>query len=199
MKAQHSQEAIIYFSDPIRCREYMVARRWPDGVHARAADERMCCSLRSTTAGIAAPSMMPPKFTLKAGTVMEDSPIGLESGFPPCGCWPTARMASSSYELHRALGVTQKTAWFMLHRIRTSHGRSSLLKIGGDWRPVEVDETFVGGQERAICTHQDGRKACYKALKARSSQELLSWGCLTGSRQVRAKVIPERKARNLAN
>jgi transposase-like protein len=103
----------------------------------------------------------------------------------------------SSYELHRALGVTQKTAWFMLHRIRKAMAHGSLLKMGGsDGGPVEVDETFVGGKPKNM--HRERRLRMQTAEKG--NQKTIVMGMLDrDSRQVRARVIPNVKRETLQN
>src|SRR6202011_3489584 len=140
------QEAVIYAANPANCRAYIVPRRWPNGVtcptcgSARVTFQpkhnRWQCSSRHPQR----------QFTLKTGTVMEDSALGLDKWLPAMWLVASNRNGISSWELHRALGVTQKTAWFMLQRIRLAmqdenHGG----KLGGE---VEVDETFIGGKAR---------------------------------------------------
>jgi transposase-like protein len=85
------------------------------------------------------------QFSLKVGTVFEDSPLGLEKWLPALWLLTNCKNGVSSYELGRALGVTQKSAWFMLHRLRHAlHAES-----GGRWSgEVEADETFIGGKAR---------------------------------------------------
>ena len=96
------------------------------------------------------------QFSVKVGTVLEDSPIGLDKWL--CGFWliANAKNGISSYELHRSIGVTQKTAWFMLHRIRLSMQDGSIEKMKG---MVEADETFIGG----LRANMHGKKAQRKA------------------------------------
>jgi transposase-like protein len=103
----------------------------------------------------------------------------------------------SSYELHRALGVTQKTAWFMLHRIRKAMANGSLLKMGGnDSGPVEVDETFVGGKTKNM--HRERRLRMQTAQK--QDQKTIVMGMLDrDTRQVRAQVVPNVKRETLQN
>jgi transposase-like protein len=86
-----------------------------------------------------------PTFSLKTGMIFEDSPIGLEQWLPTAWMLINCKNGISSYELHRAMGVTQKTAWFMLHRIRLAMQSGTFSKLGGE---VEVDETFIGGKSR---------------------------------------------------
>ena len=92
------------------------------------------------------------QFTFKVGTVFEDSPIGLEKWLPALWLIVNCKNGISSYEVARGLGVTQKTAWFMLHRLRLAMRTGSLMKMGGE---VEVDETFIGGKARNM--HLDKR------------------------------------------
>ena len=86
-----------------------------------------------------------PTFTLKTGTIFEDSPISLEKWLPAAWLIVGAKNGISSYELHRGLGVTQKTAWFMLHRIRLAMQDGGFNMLAGE---IEVDETFIGAKAR---------------------------------------------------
>ena len=127
------REAVIYFKDYDNCHKFMVELRWPDGVvrclrcnsdyvvYLEKARVWKCCSKHGN-----------PKFTLKTGTVFEDSPLPLAKWLPAVWMIVNDKNGISSWELHRALGVTQKTAWFMLHRIRLAmqdeSGVSSVVK-----------------------------------------------------------------------
>jgi transposase-like protein len=134
------------------------------------------------------------KFSLKVGTVFEDSPIPLEKWLPALWLLVNDKNGISSYEIHRALGVTQKTAWFMMHRIRLAVQTKSFVKMGGDGGEVEVDETFIGGKAKNM--HKSRR---IKVQRARS--EFTRGGALAGktavmgmldreARQIRTQVIP---------
>lgn len=140
------QEAVIYFANPENCRNYLVPRRWADGVTCptcgsdkvkfQPQHNRWQCSNRHPRR----------QFTLKTGTVMEDSPIGLDKWLTAMWLVASNRNGISSWELHRALGVTQKTAWFLLHRVRLAMQDEGFGgKLGGE---IEVDETFIGGKAR---------------------------------------------------
>jgi transposase-like protein len=151
-------EAVIYFSSPDNCREYLVARRWPDGV--------TCPTCGSTTVyfdsgrnGWECKTRHPKrKFTLKTGTIFEDSPLGLDKWLPAAWMIANCKNGISSWEIHRAIGVTQKTAWFMLQRIRLAmQDQTTGGKLGGD---VEVDETYIGGLSRFM--HKDRRARAIK-------------------------------------
>jgi transposase-like protein len=148
------QEAVLYFSDPDNCREYMVPRRWADGkvlcptcgtdkVTFQPQHNRWQCSVHHSRR----------QFTLKTGTIMEDSPIGLDKWLTAMWLVASNRNGISSWELHRALNITQKTAWFLLHRIRLAmQDEQSGGKLGGE---VEIDETYIGGKARNM---HKGRK-----------------------------------------
>lgn len=149
-------QAVKYFGKPENCLSYLVARRWPNGV---ACPE--CGSLKvhfdKTRMGWRCVEKHPKRrFTLKTGTIFEDSPLGLDKWLPVV--WMIANMKNgvSSWEIHRAIGVTQKTAWFMLHRIRLAMQGDDGGKLGGN---VEADETFIGGKARLM-----NRKRHKKAL-----------------------------------
>jgi len=127
------------------------------------------------------------KFSLKVGTIFEDSPIGLDKWLPALWLLCNSKNGVSSYELSRSLGVTQKTAWFMLHRIRLAMESGSFKKMGFSGKPVEVDETFIGGKMKNM--HSSRRAKLNLAL--RGDNKIPVMGLLDRyTRQVRAKVIP---------
>ena len=142
------QEAIQHFADFENCRQFMISVRWLDGiVRCPICGSEKTTYLENARVYKCYGKHPKAKFSLKVGTIFEDSPIGLEKWLPAFWLVVNCKNGVSSWELHRAIGVTQKTAWFMLHRLRLgmkSHSYSKPTKIGGDG-PVEVDETFVGG------------------------------------------------------
>src|SRR6185295_4170373 len=201
------QQAIVYFSDYENCREFMASVRWLDGV-VRCP---YCSSEKVTYLKVARlyrcygkhPKQ---KFSLKIGTVFEDSPIGLEKWLPAVWLVVNCKNGISSYELHRALGVTQKSAWFMLHRIRLAMQSGTFHKMGGSGSEVELDETYVGGTVKNM---HKGRKL--RLAQVRSEQHTAS-GQNTGrysnktpvfgifdreQRKVRATVMPSVKRSTL--
>jgi transposase-like protein len=140
-------EVITHFADERRAWAYFVARRWPNGVTCprcnctekiHLIESRM--KWRCNDCG--------QQFSAKVGTIFEDSPIGFSKWLPAVWLLSNAKNGISSYELHRALGVTQKTAWFMLQRIRLAMQNGSFELLGGEGKPVEIDETFIGGKSR---------------------------------------------------
>src|SRR5947208_17087706 len=103
------------------------------------------------------------QFSVKVGTIFEDSPLSLCKWIPALWVIVNAKNGVSSCELGRALGVTQKTAWFMLHRIRLAMQNGSVVTIGGQ---VEVDETFIGGRARMMNARQKAkRRAANPSMK----------------------------------
>src|ERR1700691_5841809 len=135
------QQAIQHFTDPENCRKFMVFVRWPDGVprcpYCGATKLTWLAKARVYQCYGEHPKA---KFSLKIGTVFEDSPIGLDKWWPAVWLLANCKNGISSYEIARDLGVTQKTAWFMMHRIRLAMTTGSFMKMGGnDGGPVEVD------------------------------------------------------------
>jgi transposase-like protein len=140
------REAILFFADYAKCKQAVEAIRWPDGV--------ICCPhcgsenvtyLESARVWKCYEKHPRAKFSLKVGTIFEDSAIGLEKWLPALWLLTNCKNGISSYELARALGVTQKTAWFMLSRLRLALQPEHGGRIDGD---VEVDETYIGGKTR---------------------------------------------------
>jgi transposase-like protein len=125
------QEAIIYFAGADNCLEYMAAHRWPGGVTCPTCGRENPTFLKNQRKWQCKSVHVKRQFTAKVGTVFEDSPLGLEKWLPAVWMVANCKNGVSSYELHRALGVTQKSTWFMLHRIREAMRNGSLLKVGG--------------------------------------------------------------------
>lgn len=185
------QDAIIYFSDPDRCFQHVINLRFPSGVVAcpRCGSERHafmkarriweCYGCKK-------------QFSIKVGTIFEDSPISLDKWMMAIWMITSCKNGVSSYEIHRSIGVTQKSAWFMMHRIREAMTNKTFAKIGGSPKnQVEVDETHIGGLTKNMHTkrriaYQNGeKKAIVMGMKTRNTRE------------VRAMVIPNAKRETL--
>lgn len=140
------QEAIVYFSDPDTCFAAMVRFRWPDGVIKcpTCASEKVGF-IRSRMVWECSEKHAKRQFSVKVGTIMEDSAIRLDKWLVAMWLIANAKNGISSYELGKAIGITQKSAWFMLHRIRLAMQDTDGGKLGGT---VEVDETYIGGKAR---------------------------------------------------
>ena len=162
------QEASLYFANPDNCLSYMVARRWPNGVICPTCGRTDVTFLKTQRKWQCKSRHDKRQFSAKVGTIFEDSPLGLDKWLAAVWMITNAKDGVSSYEIHRALGITQKTAWFMTHRIRLAMQTSSFArKMSGH---VEVDETFIGGKARFM--HKShGRK--YSSAPPEERQSLV--------------------------
>jgi transposase-like protein len=185
------QEAIIHFADFENCRTLMMKLRWPDGVvrcpHC-GADK--VTYLAKNRVWKCYSGHKKPKFSLKTGTIFEDSPLGLDKWLPALWLVVNCKNGISSCELGRDLGVTQKTAWFMAHRLRfaLTDGGSGLLS--GE---VEADETFIGGKAR----NMHAGKRALRITGTGGKDKTAVMGILQRGGNVRATVIPNRKKKAL--
>jgi transposase-like protein len=140
------QEAIVYFSDPDRSLDYMANLRWADGVTCPTCGRKDVVFLKNQRKWQCKSVHPKRQFSAKIGTIFEDSPISLDKWLTAVWMICNCKNGVSSYELSRTIGVTQKSAWFMLHRIRLALKSGSILKMGGSGTPVEADETYIGGK-----------------------------------------------------
>lgn len=150
-------EAVRYFSDPEVTLKTMVSLRWPTGVHCPTCGRTDVRFISTRRIWECKEPHKRRQFSAKIGTIFEESPLSLDKWFVAIWMVSNCKNGVSSYELHRAIGVTQKSAWFMLHRIRLAMQVGSLSRAEGN---VEADETFVGGLARNM--HKDRRE---KAIK----------------------------------
>ncbi|MGO9255192.1 MAG: IS1595 family transposase [Bryobacteraceae bacterium] len=184
------QEAVRDFTGPASCISYLVSKRWPNGVTCPtcgsshvgflANQQRWQCGARHPKR----------QFSVKVGTIFEDSPLGLDKWLPVVWLLTNAKNGISSWEIHRAIGVTQKTAWFMLHRVRLAmqdefHGG----KLGGE---VEVDETFIGGKARNMHKSKRERMGINGPAGPSAGSKSIVHGILERGKTVRVNVIDER-------
>lgn len=145
------REAIIFYSDEKKCHDLLVSIRFPDGVfctHCGAMNAKYMESVKRFKCYDCRK-----QFSIKSGTIFEDSPISLTKWLPAFWLLAGAKNGVSSCEIARALGVTQKTAWFMDHRIRVAMHTGTFEKMSGE---IEADETFIGG--KAANMHKHKRK-----------------------------------------
>lgn len=149
------QDAIRYFSDPDRCLEAAVAMRWPHGVACPTCGNKDVIFLKSRRIWKCKAKHARQQFSVKVGSIFEDSPISLDKWFTVIWLIANRKNGVSSYEIARDLDVTQKTAWFMLQRIRLAMQSGSFEKMSGG---VEADETFIGGHARNMHKADRARK-----------------------------------------
>lgn len=193
-------QAIQYFSDEQVCIDAVALMRWPDGprcpvclgddakspYYIKTQKRWKCRNCRR-------------QFSVKVGTIFEDSPITLQKWMPALWMVTNCKNGVSSHELGRALGVTQKTAWFMLHRLRLAmQSPDRGTKLGSnDGGEVEVDETFVGGKVRNMHLEKRIRYAQAGAIGGSTGKTIVQGMLDREARQVRAKVVPDIKRETL--
>jgi transposase-like protein len=151
------QEAVIYFSDLDRCQDFLVAMRWPNGVECPTCGSKEHSYLSTRRLWKCKNQHEHQQFSIKKGSIFEDSPLGLDKWLVAMWLIVTCKNGISSYEVERALHVSQQSTWFMLHRLRLALQRGTFDKIGGTG-PVEADETFIGGLARNMHAHKRAKK-----------------------------------------
>ncbi len=181
-------DAIRYFSDPDKCLAFMVELRWPDGVTCPTCGGRDVSFISTRRVWTCREQHMRRQFSAKVGTIFEDSPMGLDKWFAAMWMIASAKNGVSSYEVARALGVTQKSAWFMMHRIRLAMQSGTFDKMSGE---VEVDETFIGGKARFMHKAKRAAKITARGGKDKSAvMGLLERHGPLGHSRVRLKHVP---------
>ena len=193
------QQAIVYFSDLQRAFDYAVSLRWPDGeVFCPRCGSKKHSFIKTRRIWFCYDCKK--QFTVKVKTVFEDSPIGLDKWMIAVWMLVACKNGISSYELGKAIGVTQRTAWFMLQRIRKALHRGSFgtTKLGGGTpeSEVEVDETWVGGKAKNM--HKN-RRLRYEQLGGHHGKAVVQGILDRDIRQIRAKVIPNTTREVLQN
>lgn len=197
MEPKSLQQAILYFADPENCRNYLVARRWPDGkVTCPRCGSDNVIFLENHNRWHCRQKHKAPQFTLKTGTIFEDSPLGLDKWLTAMWMLCNCKNGVSSWEIHRTIKVTQKSAWFMLGRLRLAlQDNTTGGKLGGpDSPPVEVDETFIGGKARFMHKEKRERLSRDGAMQGGHGKAVVM-GLLERGGKVKAAVIPHRKHR----
>lgn len=185
-------EAVRYFADLTVCHAYMRKIKWPDGkiVCPKCGTDR-CAEIASRPGYLTCNVKACRKqFSYKVGTVFEASPLGLDKWFVAVWNIANCKNGISSHELARALGVTQKTAWFMLHRIREAMKTGTFKKLDG---PVEVDETFVGGASKNMHKRERAKKITGRGAVNKTAVQ----GILQRGGEVRTEVTNTTRGRVL--
>jgi len=176
----------------------MIAMRWPDGnVRCPRCGKDGAAWMPKAKVYFCSGKHPKQKFSLKVGTVLEDSPIGLDKWFPAMWLLSNCKNGVSSYELARDLGVTQKTAWFMLHRIHAAMKSKSIHKMGNTGGPVEVDEAFIGGTPKFM--HAKRRMSLGTGIGGPTAKVPILGVLDRDSRQVRTQVVPNVRRETLQN
>ena len=192
-------QATRYFSDIDVCVDFVAEMRWPNGVTCPHCEGQRVSYLSTRRIWKCMDKDCHKQFSVKTGSIFEDSPIALDKWLMAVWLVVNCKNGVSSYEIARDLKVTQKSAWFMLHRIRLALRKGSWEKFGGgDGSPVEVDESYVGGKTKNM--HRSRKlKLAQKVGEIPSSKPVVErypgktavMGMFDReSRQVRAKVVP---------
>src|SRR5450755_271337 len=186
------QEAIVYFSDQDRAFDFAVKLCYPDGLvvcpRCNSKDHRFI-----KTRYIWFCKVCKQQFSLKRGTIFEDSPLPLDKWMTAFWMLCNCKNGISSMELHRTVGITQKSAWFMLQRLRLAmQDEFYTTKLGGGGEGVEVDETFIGGKARNM----------HKSRKAKLSgrvddDKAVVVGFMERGGRVRTQIVQKRQKQNM--
>src|ERR1700685_283684 len=183
------REAITHFSDLDNCVAYMATKRWPNGVACPVCQGTNVTYDATARRWQCASHHPKRKFSLKTGTVLEDSPIGLDKWLPVMWLVSNCKNGVSSWEIHRHVGVTQKTAWFMLQRARLALQGKNGGQLSGE---IEADETLIGAKARNM--HAGKRE---KARNLDNFGKTIVAAVLERGGEVRAKVVKTRRKKEL--
>jgi len=182
-------EAVKVFSDPTVALAFMVKLRWPDRVFCPRCGCAKVRFIKTRQIWECSEEHKSRRFSIKTDTIMEDSPLSLDKWLIAIWLEANAKNSISSYEVHRSLGITQKSAWFMQQRIRLA------MQSGGFFRKltgeVEVDETFIGGRARNM--HAGKRKAKGRGFAGKA----VVMGLLERHGEVRTLVVENTRVRTL--
>jgi len=185
------QQAIQYFSNEQVCIDTVAKMRWPNGPECPACGHKEHYYLKTQRRWKCKECYK--QFSVKLGTIFEDSALGLDKWLAALWMLVNCKNGISSYEVARDLGITQKSAWFMMHRLRRAMQKGSLMKLGGDGSEVEVDETFIGGKARNM--HLDKRQRRITGTGGKDKTAVM--GILERDGEVRTVVIPNRRKKVL--
>jgi len=191
-KVKTLQQAIRYFGDEQVCIDTVAALRWADGKPTCPACGHQDHYYLKTQKRWKCKECYK-QFSVKVGTIFEDSPISLDKWLTGLWMLVNCKNGISSYEMARDLGISQKAAWFMLHRLRRALQKGSLMKMGGSGSEVEVDETFIGGKARNM--HLDKRQRRITGTGGKDKTAVM--GILERNGEVRTVVIPSRRKKVL--
>jgi len=179
-------EAIRYFSDPKVCLDFVASLRWPDGKPTCPECQGQSVSFISTRS-LWKCKACKKQFSVKVGTIFEDSPLGLDKWLAAIWLIANAKNGVSSWELHRAIGITQKSAWHMLHRIRLAMQTGTFERqLTGT---IEADETFIGGKAKFM--HKSKRE---ERIQGRGTVgKVVVQGVMERDGEVRVAVVADQK------
>jgi transposase-like protein len=181
------QQAMRYFSDEQVCIDTVAKMRWPNGPVCPACGHKEHYYLKTQKRWKCKECYK--QFTVKLGTIFEDSPLSLDKWLAALWMLVNCKNGISSYEIGNDMGISQKAAWFMLHRLRLALQGGSLAKVGGSGSEIEVDETYIGGKARNMHKERRSRLKHY----GRAADKSIVMGILERGGKVHAKVVPTAK------
>jgi transposase-like protein len=186
------QEAVIYFSDPGRAHKFAVSLRWPNGVECPRCGSKEHSYI--STRRIWFCKGCKKQFTIKVTSIFEDSPLGMDKWMLAVWLIVTCKNGISSYEIASHLGITQKSAWHLMHRVRKAMQSGSFNKLSGE---VEVDETFIGGKARNMHVEKRARRITGTGGKDKVPVIGILERGKDGKSRVRTSVVPNRRKKAL--
>jgi transposase-like protein len=181
------QQAMRYFSDEQVCIDTVAKMRWPNGPECPACGHKEHYYLKTQKRWKCKECYK--QFTVKLGTIFEDSPLSLDKWLAALWMLVNCKNGISSYEIGKDMGISQKAAWFMLHRLRLALQGGSITKIGGPGKEFEVDETFIGGKAKNMHKERRSRLKHY----GRAADKAIVMGILERRGKIHAKVVPDAK------
>src|SRR5437763_16728221 len=155
------------YTDENAAREHLETLNWPDGPicpHCGTVNEATALKGKSTRPGVYKCRPCQKPFSVTVGTVFERSKIKLNVWVHAVDLYTASKKGFSAHQLHRTLGVTYKTDWFMAHRIRESMREINPGTLGGEGKFVEADETFTGGKAKNRAYREPPPKEAVMAL-----------------------------------
>src|SRR3984885_2387952 len=178
-------EAIVYFNDPDNALNYLAGKRWPKGVECPYCEAKEPMFLKTRRIWKCSATKCRKQFSVKVGTVLNESPIPLSKWLTAMWLVANSKHGVSSYEIARDLGLTQKTTWFMLHRIREAMQDKNATKLAGE---VEVDKSFIGAR-RAM--HRERRERVITSTGGKD--KAIALGMVQRGGKVLTFAVPNRK------
>src|SRR5438445_5038392 len=180
------QQAMRYFSDEQLCIDTVAKMRWPKGPECPACGHKEHYYLKTQKRWKCKECYK--QFTVKLGTIFEDSPLGLDKWLAALWMLVNCKNGVSSYEIGKDMGISQKAAWFMLHRLRLALQNKSLVKMGGSGGEIEVDKTYIGGKARNM--HMSVKQRRITGVLTTDKTTVM--GFLERGGKIRTEVVPNR-------
>ena len=182
------QEAVVYFADLEKAHKFATLLRWPNGIECPRCGSKEHSFI--STRRIWFCKGCKKQFTVKVGSIFEDSPLGMDKWMLAVWLIVTCKNGISSYEIASHLGITQKSAWHLMHRVRKAMQSGTFVKLSGE---VEVDETFIGGKARNM--HAD--KRARRITGTGGKDKVAVMGIMERDGKVRTMVVANRRKKSL--